>query len=49
MQAAWEEGGGNVSEDMIAQKLDVPVERVRECLHKDAMELEKSEKPAAGQ
>lgn len=49
IQAAWDEAGGNASEDMVAKKLGVPVERVKECLHEDAMELEKSEKPAAGE
>lgn len=47
IQAKWEMGGGTDSEDMIAKKMNVPVERVRECLKKDAMEQEKADDPAA--
>lgn len=45
IQAKWEEGGGAVSEDMLAQKMNVPVSRVKECLHKDAMEQKKADNP----
>lgn len=46
IQAKWELGGGTDSEDMLAKKMNVPVERVRECLKKDAMEQEKADSPA---
>lgn len=45
IEAAWDEGGGNVSEDMIAKKLNVSIERIRTCLKKEAMEEEKAETP----
>lgn len=45
IEAAWDEGGGNVSEDMIAKKLNVSVDRIRTCLKKEAMEEEKAETP----
>jgi hypothetical protein len=45
IQAAWDEGGGNVSEDMLSKKLNVPVSRIRECLKKEAMEQEKADTP----
>jgi hypothetical protein len=46
IQAKWEMGGGTDSEDMIAKKMNVPVERVRECLKKDAMEQKGADAPA---
>lgn len=45
IQAAWDEGGGAVSEDMLAKQMNVSVERIRSCLKKEAMELEKTETP----
>ncbi len=45
IQAKWEMGGGTESEDMLAKKMNVPVERIRECLKKDAMEQEKADNP----
>ncbi|MBY0275319.1 hypothetical protein K2Z84_08260 [Candidatus Binatia bacterium] len=47
IQAKWEMGGGTDSDDMIAKKMNVPVERVRECLKKGAMEQEKADNPPA--
>jgi len=48
IEAAWDEAGGSVSEDMLSKKLNVPVERIRSCLKKDAMDLKKSETPPSG-
>jgi len=45
IQAAWDEGGGAVSEDMLSKKMNVSVERIRACLKKEAMEEEKAETP----
>jgi hypothetical protein len=45
IEAAWDEGGGGVSEDMLAKKLNVPIERIRSCLKKESMDLKKSETP----
>lgn len=45
IQAKWEMGGGTESEDMLAKKMNVPVERIRECLKKEAMEQEKEDNP----
>jgi hypothetical protein len=46
IQAKWEMGGGTDSEDMVAKKMNVPVERVRECLKKDAAEQKGADAPA---
>ena len=43
--AAWDEGGGNVSEDMLAKKLNVSVERIRTCLKQEEMAEKKAETP----
>ena len=45
IQAKWEMGGGTDSEDMVAKKMNVPVERVRECLKKDAAEQKGADAP----
>jgi hypothetical protein len=47
IQAKWDMSGGTVSEDMLAKKMDVSVERIRECLKKEAMEQEKADTPPA--
>ena len=45
IEAKWEMSGGTVSEDMLAKQMNVSVERIRECLKKEAMEQEKADNP----
>lgn len=47
IQAAWDEGGGQVSEDMLAKKMNISVDRIRQCLKKEGMEQEKADKMPA--